>query len=285
MTLVYTTLMLLRRCTSVALLVAAEIGALVLLHRLGSYEAIAVDWGDLSDWLARARPEDALVAVVRLVALALAWWLTASTVLYVLARASHLPRLIRSVRWATIAPVRKMVDGMLATTIVAASTFGSAGVAGAESDPRIPLVVQLEQPEGRSDGMTDLDYRPRPAGDPASSVYRPRPAGGPVAPKPPSVEHADPSVTVTRSAAEAADPSAQTSPSTHVVQPGDNLWRIAEQQLAKATSRPPNELRPGDIHAFWVRLVESNRHRLRSDDPNLIHLGEQIDLPEVFSRQ
>ena len=85
--------------------------------------------------------------VVRLAGLVLAWWLTVTTVLYILARLTRVPSLVRSVQWATLTPVRRVVDGVLATSLVAGSTFGSATIALAEPRAPSPVVVQLDQPK------------------------------------------------------------------------------------------------------------------------------------------
>src|ERR687892_56644 len=90
-------------------LVGCEAVAVVGLHRLGALPWMSIDWGDLGGWLEATRPEDAVVAIVRLAALAAAYWLLASTSLYCLARASRFPPAIKAVRWATLAPIRRVV--------------------------------------------------------------------------------------------------------------------------------------------------------------------------------
>ena len=59
----------------------------------------------------------------------------------------------------------------------------------------------------------------------------------------------------------------------YVVRRGDNLWRIAAAYLEAhpdATER---------IGSYWRRLIEENRARLRSGNPNLIYAGEVLVLP------
>lgn len=60
----------------------------------------------------------------------------------------------------------------------------------------------------------------------------------------------------------------------HTVAPGDNLWVIARAQL------PPGA---GDreVHAYWLALIAANVERLASGDPDVIHPGEVLVLPEV----
>ena len=64
---------------------------------------------------------------------------------------------------------------------------------------------------------------------------------------------------------------------THVVVPGDNLWRIAAAELARATG----DAHPADraIVTYWRALMDANRTSLRSGDPSLIFPGEIVVLP------
>ncbi|MFM7063262.1 MAG: hypothetical protein ACKO04_07190 [Actinomycetes bacterium] len=58
-----------------------------------------------------------------------------------------------------------------------------------------------------------------------------------------------------------------------VVRPGDNLWRIAEQQVQ---SRP--EL--GPTGHYWVRLIDTNRSRfVEPGNPHLILPRQELELP------
>jgi hypothetical protein len=79
-----------------------------------------------------------------------------------------------------------------------------------------------------------------------------------------------------------AKPVAQPKPApasnrSHVVMPGDNLWRIAEAELvARGHSNPDI----ATVAHYWLIVIERNRDALRSHDPNLIYPGETIALPE-----
>ena len=276
-TLVYSNHMLLRRIASVAALIGLEVAALLTLHHLGSYEAVSVVWDDLSAWLTQTPPEDAIVAVVRLAALALAWWLTASTVLYALASASRVPGLVRGVRWATVAPVRSLIDSALATTILFGSTLAAPSAAAAAPADGDSVVVQLdERPEG-ADESPQRAYQPRPAGDEVKPGYTPAPAGN--LPSTPSTLSAEPPSSSTQLARQSDNPPAVPSPGTYVVRPGDNLWTIAEQQLAKAKGRHVDELGPGEVRSYWLRVVDANDDNIRSSDTDRIWPGERIHIP------
>ncbi|MGH3664544.1 MAG: hypothetical protein ACRDU8_00380, partial [Egibacteraceae bacterium] len=123
---------LLQRCRPLLALVgllAAEIGLVTTLHRLGSLPWLAVDWADLLAWAWATPPEDALAAAVRLATLAAAWWVLGSTLLCVAARMARVPALVRAVDWATLPAVRRLADGSVALALSASVAIGGAGPA------------------------------------------------------------------------------------------------------------------------------------------------------------
>jgi len=63
--------------------------------------------------------------------------------------------------------------------------------------------------------------------------------------------------------------------SEYTVRKGDNLWRIALAHLADNSE--PNV----GLGSYWRLVIETNRGRIRSGDPNLIFPGEVILLPPV----
>jgi nucleoid-associated protein YgaU len=67
---------------------------------------------------------------------------------------------------------------------------------------------------------------------------------------------------------------------SHVVVAGENLWTIAQDHLAEARSGA-DEPTLREVTAYWQRVVEANRNRLRSGDPDLIYPGERTVLPPV----
>ncbi len=63
----------------------------------------------------------------------------------------------------------------------------------------------------------------------------------------------------------------------YIVKPGDCLWRIAGEVLAARGGTGPSRL---EIARFWPAIYEANRP-LIGDDPNLIHPGQPLHIPEV----
>jgi nucleoid-associated protein YgaU len=68
---------------------------------------------------------------------------------------------------------------------------------------------------------------------------------------------------------------------TQQVAPGDSLWTIAGNHLARTTGGGAGEPTTDQVTAYWERVKDANRGRLRSGDPDLIEPGETIVLPPV----
>jgi nucleoid-associated protein YgaU len=62
---------------------------------------------------------------------------------------------------------------------------------------------------------------------------------------------------------------------------GDNLWKIAREHLSRERSGGSGAPTDDEVAAYWVKVVDANRHRLRSGDPDLIYPGERVTLPPV----
>jgi nucleoid-associated protein YgaU len=78
---------------------------------------------------------------------------------------------------------------------------------------------------------------------------------------------------------DAGTPSAgEASPAPHayVVERGDCLWRIASRLLSAAG----RSTRGIDVSRLWRAIYEANRDVI-GDDPNLIHPGQVLVLPQV----
>ncbi len=124
----------LRRAGSLPALVALEVGAVVGLHRLGGLAAFRVPWQhfgrDLGAWLLYSPVEDVLGAVLRMVALLVAWWLLLSTALYLAASVTRVPALVRSVEWLALPVVRRVADRAVAVALATSIAGASPAAAG-----------------------------------------------------------------------------------------------------------------------------------------------------------
>jgi hypothetical protein len=192
----------LRRAGSFLALLAFEAGAVVLLTRLGDVPSLRIPWHNLTPWIVDSPVEDVLAAILRTIALLVAWWLLASNVLYLLARLTHVPSAIRAVRWMTLPVVRRATDHALALTLATSlmSAGTGTGAALAATTPVVatapqrpgPLAAETWQPPGAGG---PLGYAPTPAGTGAPTEelsarsrtvpgYLPRAAGGILAQQP-----------------------------------------------------------------------------------------------------
>jgi hypothetical protein len=100
-----------------------------------------------------------------------------------------------------------------------------------------------------------------------------------IRPAPPLPRRATPTAT-TRAPSSSPLPTTSPAPGrerVHVVVPGDNLWRIARGEVARArgTYQPTD----AQIAPYWQQLIAENRPTLRSGDPSLIFPGEVVELP------
>lgn len=238
-------------------LLAAEVAAVGLLHRLGTLPWLRVGWEDLGAWLAAVPPEDALVATLRVVALVGAYWLVVTTAGYALARVSRLPAAVRSVQWATLPVVRRIADRAVAVAL--------AGTTVAVSSPGLAAAV-VPPPAVRA----PAELPGTPADLPAEPPTAP---GSPGPPAPPPGTPGAPASSPARPSTDAGEASITADPATaHVVAAGENLWVITEAALGGAAT-------DAQVAAHWRAVVDANRARLRSGDPDLIYPGEQVVLP------
>ncbi len=274
------------------LLVAGEAIAVVALHRLGGVDGFAIPRHDLGRWLQQSTSEEVLLAAVRLVALVAAWWLLGSTLLYVAARVTRLHGAARALGWATLPAVRRWVDRAATVSIVAATALSVGRPAAAEPptttspapapvvvdvDHRDPARVPSRPPSSVRTGHA-VDSPPVPTVPPTGTTSPP-PSTAPLAPPtaPPPVAPVGPAVPP----APATPPPAPAAGATHTVTGGEHLWSIAADQVATASRKAPADLSPADVAPYWLRVVELNRHRLRSGNPNLVYPGEVVELPPL----
>jgi hypothetical protein len=275
-----------------ALLVAAEAITVVALHRLGDVEGFAIPRHDLVRWLQQTPSEDVLLAGVRLAALVAAWWLLGSTLLYVAARVARLHGTAAALGWATLPAVRRWADRAAAVSIVAATALGVGRPAAADPPPMsspttAPVVIEADHRDPASvPSRPPSSARTGQAVDQPSVLSVPPVDTAPVPAPPPTtaplVSSAElPPVGPGVPAVPAAPPRAPSPAATHTVTRGENLWSIAAGQVATATGKPPTDLAPDDVAPYWLRVVEVNRPRLHSGNPNLVHPGEVVELPPL----
>lgn len=224
-----------------------------LLVWLGRFSFLRVDRQDPGGWLGRVDAEVAFAALARLVGMAIVGWVALTTVVYLAARL--LGTDAARIGWLSIGPIRRVIDTTLAGSLVITTLS--------------PLTAAAELPfeEPRSAATTETT-----AVAPVGPLYVPIPAG--------PVQTADEEAPAEvpdedESGREAA---VDDNEKRIVVASGDNLWKLAEERMEAVLGRPPTD---SDTAPYWVRVVEANRQRIRSGDPNLIFPGEELVMPPV----
>lgn len=144
-------------------ILAVEILFVVGLHALGSMPRMQIDFSHFQRWLDLTSPEVALTASIRMLALVIAYWVLATSAIYIVARAFKIPGILRAMEFATLPFVRKAIDGALAATIIGGTVFGGAGAVFARSDN----ASKIAAPTAISATYKDLTrlYNPTPAED------------------------------------------------------------------------------------------------------------------------
>jgi uncharacterized membrane protein YgcG len=388
----------LRRTGALLGLLGLELAAVLGLHWLGRFPGLQIRWDEPVPWLLSSPVQEVLGAVARTVGLVMAYWLLASTVLYLLASLTRLPSAVRAVRWATIPVVRRVADHAvavtLATSMVGGGTLGAAGPAlaadsrsGAGPPARKPVAAAQAtsstaygfnpaeqdadapdetsssttttvEPTTTTEASTTTTVTPttttevpttttevpttttevpttttevptttreattsttrqtttttRGAAPPAAAGYEFEAAGRGATPGPTSTAATTTSTTGLRPPAYEFTPSEEdpdddgpgggggsgntggggssgntggeersgtAEERTHKVERGDNLWTIARDHLRGARSGGSGEPTNREVAEYWAKVVEANRDRLSSGDPDLIFPREKIVLP------
>lgn len=259
-----------------AVLVAVVTALTVGLHLLGRGNELRIDWSDPIRWLNVAGAEEAAAAVMRHVGLGVSYWITVSTTLYAIATWRGQARR-GFVRWITVPAIRRLVDRALATALVASIAANPLQPALAEEPPPqelvfdintdgipIPVIRRIDKPATEEAEFTPQEAAASRATTPASRALDTAP---PVVQPRLVPSTTTPLVTTTGTASVAA---------AYTVVAGDNLWSIAERQVAAIVDDQTDF-----VSAYWRRLIAVNRTTLRSGDPNLIYPGEIISLPSI----
>lgn len=229
-------------------------------HTLGS-GMLAVPGVEVAAWRAWAATTDPLVAVMallRVAALAAGWYLLVATALGVGARAFHAVRLVRFADRISAPIVRRVLQrGMGAMVATALVTSVPAPEAQAAEPPPVAVL---------QDGPSTLTMR---GVSPEIDRAQPRASHDAVPPWQRFLDLNEP-----RAPERIVEDRA-----THTVRAGESLWRIAEIQLAAVLGREP---RDAEVVPYWRDLIERNRDRLIvADDPDLIVPGQEFLLPQM----
>ncbi len=200
-----------------------------------------------ADWLLRHPPAEVAFAVLRLVALALGWYLLVVTLGGLVARLLRLATLVSVVDVVTLPAVRRLVSGAVGLSVVATSLPVLSSVGAADSEP--PAVETMRRlPDGAppaGPSMPPVTMRRLPDRQP------PAEAPAPTNPSP--------------------------APGSWTVRPGDHFWAVAERVLTDAWGRAPAD---PEVDPYWRALVKANQARLRDPhNPDLLFTGQTLAVP------
>ncbi|HET9444059.1 MAG TPA: hypothetical protein VFO65_12095 [Acidimicrobiales bacterium] len=231
----------------------------------------------LRRWLDGRDAATALFSVVRLVVIVMAWYLLGTLLVSLALRLGRAGRAAAAVDLVTLPPIRRLVQAAAGLTLAASAlTLTGAGggadggsVAAASAPaagPRSPVMQRVAGPGDvvmqRVAGGDDVVMR-RVAdpGEETGVVMEGLPAGLPPG-------------TAAVGTMAAGGPAA---PAQWTVRPGDHLWRVAEEVLATAWTRPPSD---SETTPYWARLVEVNRSNLADPaNPDLLFPGQVLEVP------
>lgn len=299
----------LRTLISLALLTCAVAGSGYFLVKLKSAARLPGP-GELLN----APPEEAVYGAVWLLAAAATAWVGLTSILSVFAYAARIPAAVRAVEWMTLPPIRRLSQRVSA--LMLAATAGLTGpAAGALALPPTPFTAGPQEPAAagaefaardpgppggaavpiplradgpavehpRADGLPASAAAPLPLRIGRQPLYHPRADAEPPAAEPPDAPHrpgpaapiilrAGPDALSETAAPEGTD---LRDAALYTVQPGDNMWSITAACLT-AREGPPSAERTAEV---WRRVIELNRDRIISGNPDLIFPGEQLLLP------
>jgi hypothetical protein len=246
---------------------AGLVAALVALRLAGTGDLAAPPLRSLDAldaWAEERDPLTTAVALVRLVAELAVGYLLSLSVLHALAAVLRSSRAHRFADLLALPGADRLVRSGLGLGLLAAT---AAGADDHRAVPDTPTMERVEAAVVLQERIEPGTATMRPLGDDRSTgtatmeplaPARPEPAGGPAEPEP--------------------SPPVPAAPTTWRVEAGESFWTFAAGVLEEAWRRPPTD---DEIDPFWRALVEANRHRLVTDDPDLIHPGQVFEVPAV----
>lgn len=202
--------------------------------------------GRWQQWLTEHGALVTAFGLIRVAAVVVAWYVLATMVVGLVARAASVPRLVRAADRVTLPSLKRFMATVVAAGVtgsqLGAMAFTPAPAVAAAASATQSSTTALDQPAGESTPATIVMRRitgepgpmPAPSAPPISS-------GTDVAA--PSVIHTPPA----------------SAPDTWTVQPGQCFWTIAAKVLAARWGRPPTD---AEIVPYWLRLIEVNRTSL-----------------------
>jgi hypothetical protein len=287
--------------TGLALWISALVVGTALFHAIGDGHLSAPPLAP-SGWSAWAAGRDPLIAtfaVLRLLVLALSWYLVGVTSIGVLARVLRAASLIRLADALTLPALRRVLQGALgvslATAMVVSSVPAPDRAARERSTVTLPAGAEATvTPHGATVPMTlaalgdedRITLEHVESGRPMPLELLERARERAEAAEREATSEATPDDTADRGgldpqAPDRQAPAREAAPAGggdgHVVVTGDSFWTIAQEALAERSGQTPTD---AETATYWRQLVEANRDRLVDrDNPDLIFPGQRLVVP------
>lgn len=253
----------------------AAVGGLHLLGRTAMASPAVTQPGDWLAWAGTATTDALAFNVLRILGLALAWYLLGVTTIGMLARLLAMTRLVRVADLLTVGPVRTLLQQALGATLAASAVASLPGTALAAAPPRVEVTAPaVPGARGLEVAPASLDIPERVVPESDLVARAPSPdswqrlldlGAAPIA------TNLDEVVTPVR---EPDQPSAAAGAGgTHTVAPGEHFWSIAQETVGR-------EANDEVVASYWESLVEANRSRLVDPaNPDLLLVGQVVVLP------
>ncbi|MDP8976588.1 MAG: hypothetical protein M3N28_09565 [Actinomycetota bacterium] len=263
---------------------------------------------ELRAWMGQRQPVEAASAALRILALALGWYLLVVIVISVAARLLRLAALVRAVDVVTVPLVRRLANAAAGLSLVATGYPGlagagappaaetmrrlpdDAGTTGAGAAPAVTTTPPITMRRLPDEPVQPPSSQPVPTPAPASSeanrstapTAAPRTTATPTTALPRAAESqaAGPRAGAPKAPAppEAAAPTSPgPGPGSWTVRPGDHFWSVAERVLADAWGRAATD---AEVGPYWRELVDANRSGLPDPaNPDLLFPAQSLTVP------
>lgn len=238
---------------------------IVALHQLGSGPlALPRQWSSpaLSVWARDHDPVTIALVLFRLLMLAVAYHLAATTAIGLAGRIMHLPSWMAAAEYWTLPPLRSTWGRLAGLGLTAAAAIS----------PQLPAATAASRPTAT---VRIVDPAPDHGTRAALRVAEPGPGSGTATLR--VIDGADSSPSEPANAPTERTMPAEPAVVTHVVAPGDHLWAIAEAHLTDHLGRQPSD---AEVVPYWRNLIAANP---QVANPDLIFPGQSLVVPVASS--
>lgn len=280
--------------TGLVLWVGALVVGTLLFHAIGD-GPLAAPPIDPSAWLAWAEGRDPLVAtfaVLRLLVLALSWYLVGATSIGILARVLRAASLVRLADALTVPALRRVLQAALGVSLATAMVASSVPAPAPAARETSAVALQTAGDHAAVPGGSSVDVTLAALGEEERVTLEHvegdgRPFSLSLLDRARAAAAAADGETTGQRMTETAEPADGASRGTslpssvadgeHRVVAGESFWTIAQEVLTDRLDRTPTE---AETAAYWERMVAANRDRLVDrDNPDLIFPGQALSMP------